>query len=118
MPSNQGVTLVFTVVPAPYPESHPFVWFPLAGQRHAIDRRDRNVPFGSPMRTLCGGSYPRGPDGDMEWLWITCEPCWDAACKIVGIRPRRRAALRAGQRRHRPPRDGARDTSGRAPPTT
>lgn len=80
---------MFTVVPAPYPEPQPFVWFPLAGQRHAIDRRDRNVPLGSPMRTLCGGTHPRGPDGDMEWLWPTCLPCWDETCMIVGIRPRR-----------------------------
>ncbi|MGQ0719439.1 MAG: zinc finger protein [Pseudonocardiales bacterium] len=82
-------TFVFTVVPAPYPEPQCFVWFPLAGQRHAIDRRDRNVPLGSPMHSLCGVSHPRGPDGDMEWLWPTCQPCWDETCKIVGIRPRR-----------------------------
>jgi hypothetical protein len=31
------------IVPAPYTESHPFVWFPLAGQRHAIYQRDRKV---------------------------------------------------------------------------
>jgi zinc-finger len=74
--------------PAPYSE-WPFVWFPLAGQRHAIDRRDRNVRLGSPMRTLCGTTHPRIPDGDMEWLWPTCEPCWEEACKITGIRPRR-----------------------------
>jgi hypothetical protein len=80
--------LVFTVGPAPYPERHPFVWFPLAGQRHAIDRRDRNVPLDGPMRTLCGATHPRGSDGDMEWLWPTCQPCWDETCMIVGIRPR------------------------------
>ena len=87
----QGVTslpFVFNAVSAPYPEPRPFVWFPLAGQRHAIDRRDRTVPVGSPMRCLCGAAHPRGSDGDMEWLWRTCEPCWDEACKIVGIRPR------------------------------
>ncbi|MCA1671337.1 MAG: hypothetical protein LC799_03740 [Actinobacteria bacterium] len=72
---------------APYPESHPFTWFPLAGQRHAIDRRDRNVPIGTPMRCLCGATHPRGADGDSEWLWPTCEACWDEACRIVGLRP-------------------------------
>ena len=72
--------------PTPYPESHPFAWFPLAGQRHAIDRRDRNVPLDAPMRCLCGVTHPRGPDGDMEWLWPTCEWCWDEACRIVGVR--------------------------------
>ncbi|MGI9064338.1 MAG: zinc finger protein [Pseudonocardiaceae bacterium] len=78
-----------TGVPAPSPESHPFAWFPLAGQRHAIDRRDRNVPVGSPMRCLCGVTHQRGADGDMEWLWPTCARCWDEACRIVGLRPRR-----------------------------
>lgn len=52
--------------------ARPFVWFPLAGQRHAIDRRDRNVQLGAPMRCLCGVSYPRGADGDLERLWPTC----------------------------------------------
>ncbi|MGH3545529.1 MAG: zinc finger protein, partial [Mycobacteriales bacterium] len=58
-------------LPARYPASHPFAWFPLSGQRHAIDRRDRNVPLGTPMRCLCGVTYPRGADGDIEWLWQT-----------------------------------------------
>ncbi|MGH3907026.1 MAG: zinc finger protein [Pseudonocardiaceae bacterium] len=69
--------------------SRPFVWFPLSGQRHAIDRCDRHVPVGSPMRCLCGASHPRGADGDMEWLWKSCEQCWDEACRIVGVRIRR-----------------------------
>jgi len=76
-------------VPAPYPESHPFVWFPLAGQRHAIDRQDRNVSVSAPMRCLCGSTHPRGAESKMEWLWPTCERCWDEACKIVGVRERR-----------------------------
>ncbi|MGH3912321.1 MAG: zinc finger protein [Pseudonocardiaceae bacterium] len=65
--------------------SRPFVWFPLAGQRHAIDRRDRHVSLGSPMRCLCGVIQPRGAEGDMEWLWKTCEQCWEEACRIVGV---------------------------------
>ncbi|HEU0087892.1 MAG TPA: zinc finger protein [Pseudonocardiaceae bacterium] len=77
------------VVPGPYPEPRLFAWFPLAGQRHAIDRRDRNVPLGAPMRCLCGATHSRGEDGDMEWLWHTCEQCWAETCKIVGLRPRR-----------------------------
>ena len=60
-------------VPAPYPATHPFVWFPLAGQRHAIDRRDRDVPVGAPMRCLCGVTHPRGGESKIEWLWPTCE---------------------------------------------
>lgn len=27
------------LMPAPYPQSHPFAWFPLNGQRHAINKR-------------------------------------------------------------------------------
>ncbi|MGH3888863.1 MAG: zinc finger protein [Pseudonocardiaceae bacterium] len=75
-------------VPVPYSESHPFAWFPLAGQRHAIDQRDRNVPLGKPMRCLCGITHPPGADGDMEWLWHTCERCWEETCRIVGVRGR------------------------------
>lgn len=43
--------------------SRPFVWFPLSGQRHAIDRPDRQVPAGEPMRCLCGAIHPRGTEG-------------------------------------------------------
>jgi hypothetical protein len=72
----------------PRPESHPFVWFPLNRERHAIDQRDRNVQVGALMRCLCGLIHPRGPDGDMEWLWPTCQKCWNETCIIVGLRPR------------------------------
>jgi hypothetical protein len=65
----------------------PFVWFPLAGQRHAIDRDDRNVRLGVPMRCLCGASHPRGDDGDGEWSWPTCQQCWDETCAIVELNP-------------------------------
>lgn len=81
---NGGVTVVLS----PYPEPQSFVWFPLAGQRHAINRDDRNVPRGAPMRCLCGVTHPRGPDGDREkTLWPTCTQCWDQACIIAGLRP-------------------------------
>ena len=66
--------------------SRPFVWFPLAGQRHAIDRRDRNVSVGEPMRCLCGSTHPRGDEGKAEWLWPTCEGCWKEACRVVRVR--------------------------------
>ncbi|MBV9139503.1 MAG: hypothetical protein JO115_01015 [Pseudonocardiales bacterium] len=72
----------------PYSERRPFVWVPLAGQRHAVHGRDRAVPLGSPMHTLCGAAHPRSSAGDPEWLWPTCEPCWEEACKITGIHPR------------------------------
>ncbi len=42
------------VASAPHPQPRPFVWFPLAHERHAIDRRDCDVPLGAPMRCLCG----------------------------------------------------------------
>lgn len=76
-------------MPTSYTEPRSFVWFPLAGQRHAIHRQDRNVPLGTPMRCLCGATHPRGADGEGEWLWPTCEQCWDETCIIVGLRPRR-----------------------------
>lgn len=85
----QGVTRLSFVFSGVRYSEWPFVWFPLAGQRHAIDRRDRTVRFGSLMRTLCGTAHPRGPAGDREWLWPTCDPCWDEACKILEIRPHR-----------------------------
>jgi hypothetical protein len=82
-----GVTPLMSTL---YQEPRPFVWFPLAGQRHAIDRRDRNVPIDAPMRCLCGDTHPRRQDADAEWpLWPTCEVCWEETCKIVGLRPRR-----------------------------
>jgi hypothetical protein len=73
----------------PSPDSQSFFWLPLAGFRHAIDHRDRNVRLGALVRCLCGDSYPRSPAGDMEWIyWPTCQDCWDQACIIVGLRPR------------------------------
>lgn len=78
-----------TIVPVPHPEPYPFVWFPLNRERHAIDRRDRNVPRGTLMRCLCGVSYPRGPDGDMEQMWPTCQQCWNETCIIAGLHPHR-----------------------------
>lgn len=71
--------------PIPHSISHPFVWFPLAGNRHAINREDQHVSRGEPMRCLCGATHPRGAEGTMEWLWRTCEQCWDETCRIVGV---------------------------------
>lgn len=80
---------VMAIVPPPHPEPYPFVWFPLNRERHAIDRRDRNVPRGTPMRCLCGQTHPRGPDSDLEkTLWPTCQKCWNETCIIAGLRPR------------------------------
>jgi hypothetical protein len=80
--------------PAPHIEPRSFEWFPLGGRRHAIDRQDRYVPLGAPMRCLCGITYPRGPDGDSErTLWPTCQQCWNETCIIVGLRPRARNHL-------------------------
>lgn len=77
------------VMPSPHPEPQPFVWFPLNGARHAINRDDRYVPLGDPMRCLCGATHPRGPDGEREkTLWPTCQKCWNQACIIAGLRPR------------------------------
>jgi hypothetical protein len=56
------------VVSTQYWNPRTFEWFPLAGQRHAIDVRDRHVPLGAPMRCLCGGHHPPSPDGGIERL--------------------------------------------------
>jgi len=76
------------LMPVPYSDPRPFVWFPLAGLRHAIKLQDRDVPPGGLMHCLCGATHPRGLDGDMEWLWTTCQPCWDKTCTLIGLRPR------------------------------
>jgi hypothetical protein len=38
-----------------FPESRPFFWLPIAGQRHAAEIRDRDLPYGGtdrhPLRT-------------------------------------------------------------------
>ncbi|MGH3868542.1 MAG: zinc finger protein [Pseudonocardiaceae bacterium] len=65
----------------------PFIWYPLAGQRHAIKKQDRAIRLGEIMHCLCGATHPRRPVGDAEWLWPTCSPCWDQACIIVGLHP-------------------------------
>ncbi|MBV9011180.1 MAG: hypothetical protein JO272_03880 [Pseudonocardiales bacterium] len=67
--------------------SSEFFWFPLAGARHAVDGRDRNVRIGALMRCLCNATHPRGASGDLEWLWPTCQKCWNETCIIVGLRP-------------------------------
>lgn len=87
-PRHSGATVTRRLSMIWYSD-RPFVWYPLAGQRHAIQWQDRTVRLGAPMRCLCGATHPRGPDGDTEWLWPTCPPCWDQACIIVGIYPRR-----------------------------
>ena len=72
-----------------FPPRHPFWWLPVAGQRHAIGERDRFAPTKAPVHTLCDQTFSRPvPPSDAQWLWLTCEQCWDEACKIVGIRPR------------------------------
>lgn len=72
----------------PRPQRYPFVWYPLAGQRHAIDRNDAQKPMGEAVRTLCGQVHPRIPVDELKWLWCTCEPCWEAACQMIGIERR------------------------------
>jgi len=65
------------VVSMQYSSPRTFVWFPLAGLRHAIDARDRNMPLGAPMLFLCGSIHPRGPDCDIERFW-------SCGCPILG----------------------------------
>ncbi|MGH3829986.1 MAG: zinc finger protein [Pseudonocardiaceae bacterium] len=76
-------------MPTSYFNPRTFGWFPLAGQRHAIELEDRRVLRGKPMRCLCGVAYPRGASGDEEWLWPTCQQCWDKTCEIEDLHPSR-----------------------------
>jgi hypothetical protein len=39
---------------AVFPEPQPFFWLPIAGQRHAAGIRDRDLPHGELIDTLCG----------------------------------------------------------------
>jgi hypothetical protein len=67
----------------PHTESHPFAWFPLACERHAIDLRDRNAPFGAPMRCLCAASaVPLIREVRMV-TWSGCGP----SARNAGTRP-------------------------------
>jgi hypothetical protein len=68
-----------------FPPPRPFWWLPVNGERHAIYEYDRLVSTGELVHTLCGAAHERPvPPTDAQWLWRTCEPCWNEACKIVG----------------------------------
>jgi hypothetical protein len=59
---------------------------PVDGQRHAFRDSDRMTSTGEPMHTLCGKTLDRpAPSTDAEWLWRTCELCWNETCRIVGV---------------------------------
>lgn len=69
-----------------FPEPRSFFWLPLDGYRHAAETRDREVPRGELIGTLCGQQLTRALAGDTEWLWPTCPRCWDANAVRVGLR--------------------------------
>lgn len=84
LPADSGLGGTFPVPHTDEQASRPFVWLPLNGKRHAIERDDRQVEVGEAMRCLCGAVHPRAVVGDMEWLmWKTCESCREEACRIV-----------------------------------
>ncbi|MGH4025109.1 MAG: zinc finger protein [Pseudonocardiaceae bacterium] len=67
-----------------FPAPRSFWWLPVAGQRHAVHEHDHAVATGVPVHTLCGATHDRpAPPTDAQWLWRTCEPCWNEACRIV-----------------------------------
>lgn len=69
-----------------FPAPRAFWWLPVAGQRHTICADDRSTPTGVPVHTLCGTTPDRpAPPTDAQWLWRTCEDCWNEACKIVRV---------------------------------
>lgn len=69
-----------------FPEPHPFFWLPIDGQRHAAENRDRDLPYGELINTLCGQQLKRIPVTDIEWLWPTCPACWTTTAASVGLR--------------------------------
>jgi hypothetical protein len=69
-----------------FPEPRSFFWLPIDGQRHAAGIRDRNLPYGELIDTLCGRRLKRAPVTDIEWLWPTCPGCWSATAARVGLR--------------------------------
>ncbi|MGH3906450.1 MAG: zinc finger protein [Pseudonocardiaceae bacterium] len=65
-----------------FPAPRRFWWLPVAGQRHAIHNHDRLTSTGEPVHALCGATQDRpAPPTDAQWLWPTCELCWNEACK-------------------------------------
>ena len=63
-----------------------FFWWPITGNRHAVGIRDRDLPYGEPVGTLCGKRLKRAPVTDLDWLWPTCSACWSATAALVGLR--------------------------------
>lgn len=68
------------------PRPRMFFWLPTDGQRHAADIRDRHLPSGKLITTLCGRQLTRARGTETEWLWPTCPECWSAAEAHVGQR--------------------------------
>ena len=86
IPANQTSAGRAASVEEIFPAPRPFWWLPVAGQRHAIDERDRHTDTGALVHTLCGTTYQRpSPPPDADWFWRTCEPCWRDACTIVEL---------------------------------
>lgn len=69
-----------------FPEPRSFFWSPIDGQRHAVGIRDRELPYGELVGTLCGKQLKRVPVTDLEWLWPTCSACWTTTAARVGLR--------------------------------
>ena len=69
-----------------FPAPRSFFWLPLDGHRHAAEIRDRETLGGELIGTLCGQQLVRTRAGDTEWLWPTCQNCWNATAVRVGLR--------------------------------
>lgn len=73
------------MVSAIFPPLRAFWWLPVDGRRHTFPEADRMTSTGEPMHTLCGRTLDRpAPATEAEWLWRTCELCWNETCKVVG----------------------------------
>ncbi|MGH3717832.1 MAG: zinc finger protein [Pseudonocardiaceae bacterium] len=49
-----------------FPHPRTFFWLPIDGKRHAADIRDRNLPSGKLITTLCGRQLTRPRVTDAE----------------------------------------------------
>ncbi|WP_017976326.1 zinc finger protein [Actinopolyspora halophila] len=79
--------------------SHPFVWVPGGGARHAsgdvVPPPGVEFPEGVVVSTLCGVEVS-AETGEVAWLWGTCRDCDERTRELVGLEPLAEVERRAG----------------------
>ena len=69
-----------------FPEAQSFFWLPIAGQRHAAEIHDRDLPYRELVDTLWGQQLTHAPVADSDYLWPTCPACWTTTAVQVELR--------------------------------